>query len=400
MVPTETKSVEGKDAVWKKALDLLKRPTSLGLAGTLGIAVGVIGWGGFNTAMEATNSLEFCTSCHEMRDTVYQEYKTSIHYSNPAGVRAICSDCHVPKDWTHKIVRKVQASNELWGKLTGSISTPEKFEAKRLELAKHEWARMKASDSRECRNCHSFQAMDFQHQRPKSAEQMQKAMNEGGTCIDCHKGIAHKLPDMTTGWKSIYSDLVAAAATTAPKAGASVTTLATKGFWLTKPASADAAVDGRLLAPTPVAVLESDGGFVKVAVSGWQQEGAERIVYALQGKRIFVAALGSDTVDKVEHGKTVTDPDTEQKWTEAKLAVWVKSDLMTAEAAKVDAFGQEMFGASCGLCHAAPPLGHYLANQWIGNLNAMKRFVALDDEQFRFLQKWVQLHASDTGGHK
>ena len=92
------------------------------------------------------------------------------------------------------IIRKVQASNEVWGKLTGTISTPEKFEAKRLELAKHEWARMKATDSRECRNCHSFQAMDFEHQRPKAAEQMRKAYQDGGTCIDCHKGIAHSLP--------------------------------------------------------------------------------------------------------------------------------------------------------------------------------------------------------------
>ena len=385
--------------MWTRAIALLKQPVALGLAGTLGIAVGIVGWGGFNTVMEATNSLEFCTSCHEMRDTVFEEYKKTIHYSNPAGVRAICSDCHVPKDWTHKIVRKAQATGELWGKITGSISTPEKFEAKRLELAKHEWARMKATDSRECRNCHSFEAMDFTHQKKKEAsDQMQKAWKEGGTCIDCHKGIAHKLPDMTQGYKALYDELVAAAAATPPKAGARPTTLATKGFWLEKPASDTAAVDGRILAPTPVEVVGGEGGFVQVKVAGWQQEGAERLIYAEQGKRIFVAALGSDAVDKVARGKTVTDPDTDQKWTEATLTAWVKADLMVTDAAKVDAYGAEMFNASCGLCHAAPQTGHYLANQWIGVLNAMKRFVSLDDEHFRFVQKWVQLRAQDTGG--
>jgi cytochrome c-type protein NapC len=66
-----------------------------------------------------------------MRDTVYQEYKKTIHYSNRTGVRAICSDCHVPKDWTHKMVRKIKASGEVWGKITGVIDTPEKFEALR-----------------------------------------------------------------------------------------------------------------------------------------------------------------------------------------------------------------------------------------------------------------------------
>ena len=386
--------------MWKK-LTSCDRKWTLGLVAAGGIVAGVVGWGGFNTAMEMTNSLEFCISCHEMRDNVYQEYKKTIHYSNPAGVRAICSDCHVPKDWTHKIVRKVQASKELWGKLTGYIDTPEKFEAHRLELARHEWDRMKASDSRECRNCHSFDAMDFAHQKKKEAsEQMQKAWKEGGTCIDCHKGIAHKLPDMTTGWKSMWGELVEASKSAAPAVGDKPTALTTKGLWLAKPASDDAAVDGRLLAPTPVEVIGRDGDFVRVKILGWQQEGAERILYALQGKRIFVAALGSDAVDKVEHGKVVTDPDTDQKWTEATLTAWTSRAMLSKDTAKIESYGAEMFNASCGLCHAAPPVEHYLANQWIGNLNAMKRFVALDDEQFRFLQKWVQLHAGDTGGHK
>jgi trimethylamine-N-oxide reductase cytochrome c-type subunit TorC len=385
--------------VWEKLGDA--RVRTIGLVGFAGVVIGVVGWGGFNTAMEATNTLEFCISCHEMRSTVYEEYKKTIHYSNPAGVRAICSDCHVPKDWTHKIVRKIQASGELWGKLVGTIDTPEKFEAERLRLAKHEWDRMKAVDSRECRNCHSFEAMDFQHQKKKEAsDQMQKAWKEGGTCIDCHKGIAHKLPDMTTGWKSQWTDLVGASKALSPKVGDKPTTLATKGFWLDKPAAETATVDGRLLAPTPIEVVARDGAFLKVKVAGWQQEGAERIVYALQGKRIFVAALGNAAVAKVEHGKTMVDPDTEQKWTEATLTVWTTAQMLGADAAKISSYGAEMYNASCGLCHAAPQTGHYLANQWIGNLNAMKRFVALDDEQFRFLQKWVQLNAQDTGGHK
>jgi cytochrome c-type protein NapC len=160
----------------------------------VGFFGGVIFWGGFNTALEATNSLEFCISCHEMRDTVYQEYKQTIHYSNRTGVRAVCSDCHVPKDWVHKMARKIQASGEIYGKLMGTIDTPEKFEAKRLELAEHEWARMKKTDSRECRNCHSFDGMAKDAQTPTAWRRHQGAQKKGETCIDCHKGIAHKEP--------------------------------------------------------------------------------------------------------------------------------------------------------------------------------------------------------------
>ena len=81
----------------------------------VGFFGGIFFWGGFHTALEATNTLPFCISCHEMRDNVFQEYKETIHYQNRTGVHAICSDCHVPKSWGYKVMRKIQASQELWG---------------------------------------------------------------------------------------------------------------------------------------------------------------------------------------------------------------------------------------------------------------------------------------------
>ena len=124
-------------------------------------AAGIVFWGGFNWALELTNTESFCISCHEMEDNVFKEYRSTIHYTNRTGVRATCPDCHVPHEWRHKIVRKIRASNELWHKMLGSINTREKFNAKRLELAQHEWNRMKATDSRECRNCHAYNYMDY-----------------------------------------------------------------------------------------------------------------------------------------------------------------------------------------------------------------------------------------------
>ena len=177
---------------WKPSL--MSRKVLLG--STLGAAlffmlVGVIFWGGFNTAMEATNTLTFCISCHEMEENVYQEYKKTIHYSNRSGVRATCSDCHVPDPWVHKVVRKVQASNELLHKMMGTIDTPEKFNEHRLEMAKRVWDAMKKTDSRECRNCHDFGSMNPASQKGRARKQHINAMNAGNTCIDCHKGIAH-----------------------------------------------------------------------------------------------------------------------------------------------------------------------------------------------------------------
>jgi len=154
--------------------------------------VGVFFWAGFNTAMEATNTMPFCIGCHEMEENVYQEYLPTIHYGNRSGVQAGCPDCHVPRPWIAKMIRKVQASGEVFHKIMGTVDTPEKFDGKRLQLAKRVWNTMKETDSRECRNCHHFDAMNPKFQRPRARKQHLNAFKTGQTCIDCHKGIAHK----------------------------------------------------------------------------------------------------------------------------------------------------------------------------------------------------------------
>lgn len=180
--------------------DLLNRPSkhfSLAFLTVGGFIAGIVFWGGFNTALEVTNTETFCVGCHEMRDNVFEELKATIHYTNRSGVRATCPDCHVPHNWTDKIARKMQASKEVWGALFGTINTREKFLAKRDELAQHEWARLASNDSLECRNCHDFISMDFTVQSKRAAEQHERYLaSREKTCIDCHKGIAHRLPEV------------------------------------------------------------------------------------------------------------------------------------------------------------------------------------------------------------
>lgn len=168
-----------------------------------GFVAGLVFWGAFNTVLEATNTEAFCVSCHEMKTNVFEELKGTIHYVNRSGVRATCPDCHVPHNWTDKIARKMEASKEAWGHLFGSIDTRDKFLALRKHMAEREWQRMKANDSLECRNCHSSQSMDLSKQSPRAAQAHEKFLFTGEkTCIDCHKGIAHKLPNMSgvPGW--------------------------------------------------------------------------------------------------------------------------------------------------------------------------------------------------------
>lgn len=159
----------------------------------VGAVVGVIFSGAFASFVQYSNTLDFCTSCHEMRDTVYKEYKETPHYSNRTGVRAVCADCHVPhKNWIATLVKKTFATKELIYHITGIVDSPEELDAKRLELAQAVWARMEGNDSRFCRNCHETEAMVLSSQKKRAQVKHKEAQDEGKTCIDCHKGIAHK----------------------------------------------------------------------------------------------------------------------------------------------------------------------------------------------------------------
>lgn len=158
------------------------------------ILLGGLFFAGGKTAIDHTNTLEFCTSCHEMKDNNFEEYKDTIHAKNRTGVKAICSDCHVPHDFVSTMIRKIYAANDVFQHFAGKIDTKEKFEAHRLELAKRVWLRMKETDSKECRSCHDTQAMDPEKQGKTARKQHQKLLSGERTCIDCHYGIAHKEP--------------------------------------------------------------------------------------------------------------------------------------------------------------------------------------------------------------
>lgn len=369
--------------------------TRWGTAFVLGIGglAGIIFWGGFNTAMEATNSMEFCISCHEMRENVHAEYVETIHYRNASGVRAICSDCHVPEAWGAKVVRKVWATRELYHHLAGSIDTAEKFEAHRATMAKRVWAQMEANDSRECRNCHSEVATDFAaHADPEGARQMQEGLAAGETCISCHKGIAHRLPDLTTGYLAMYEALQREACDGAPGAGL-VYSLDAKDMFL---GGTGGPADGRLLPATALQVLGRDGDRLHLRLEGWQQEGAERVIYARQGQRILSAVLRPAAIAAIERSEAQPDPETGLVWSRVALEFWSPAEGLVADPDALWAYGAEMYQASCSTCHSLHDPRQFLANQWIGNLKAMERFITLDDDRERFLLKYLQFHARDA----
>jgi nitrate/TMAO reductase-like tetraheme cytochrome c subunit len=157
----------------------------------VGLGVGAVAVVAFEQTMHYTSQDAFCMTCHQ--DNAGKEWMQSVHYRNPQGVVVNCASCHIPHDFAPKMVVKVGAIKDVWGFLQGKISTPEKYEALRLEMAQHEWSRLKANGAKECRQCHKLEAMD-NPDMPFVKDEHEAALKSGKICTDCHQGVAHTPP--------------------------------------------------------------------------------------------------------------------------------------------------------------------------------------------------------------
>lgn len=184
-----------------KASRLWRLPKSRWLLGiplgaVFAFGLGAIALGAMNFTLHATSSTEFCYTCHSHELFIKPEYEASSHFSNASGVRAGCSDCHLPHDnWFELVWTKAVVSLDIIPEVMGKIDTAEKYEAHRAEMAESVWRQFKSNDSKFCRSCHSFSAMNFDEQERNAARRHGKAEERGETCIDCHYGMVHKAPD-------------------------------------------------------------------------------------------------------------------------------------------------------------------------------------------------------------
>jgi cytochrome c-type protein NapC len=163
----------------------------------VGLLIGAVGVIGTQVALAVTGTDEFCgTACHSHAKFVYPEHKTSSHYANRTGVRAMCTDCHVPHDYPAKLIYKARAGiTDAFAELKGVIATQEKFERERWRMANIVWDEMRVNNSANCRSCHDDKAWDNKKQSEDAVKQHKKFLAGKATCIDCHTGVAHKEPE-------------------------------------------------------------------------------------------------------------------------------------------------------------------------------------------------------------
>lgn len=181
---------------WRRLTSPSARWSVLSLI-VIGILIGAAGVIGTDAMVKATGTVEFCGgACHSMRAFTLPEYKQSAHYANASGVVATCSDCHVPHRYPEKLWYKAKAGiRDIVQESRGAIATAELYEKERWRLANSVWSEMKANDSANCRYCHQFSAETVAKQKSAAQKMHKMVLDKKGTCIDCHKGVAHKEPE-------------------------------------------------------------------------------------------------------------------------------------------------------------------------------------------------------------
>ena len=161
----------------------------------VGILIGFVATAGTQVMVAVTGTDKFCGgACHSMQ-WVAKEHKESVHGNNRTGVVAGCADCHIPHDYPRILWYKaVAGTKDIIGEMRGVISTEEKFNKARLEMAKHVWAEYKATNSENCRSCHLFTPATLTKQKDFVRPMHQQVLDKQATCIDCHKGTGHAAP--------------------------------------------------------------------------------------------------------------------------------------------------------------------------------------------------------------
>ncbi|WP_407334400.1 pentaheme c-type cytochrome TorC [Enterovibrio sp. 27052020O] len=387
----------------RKLWATMRRPATKISLGTLtlgGFIAGVIFWGGFNTALEATNTEQFCISCHTMRENVYPELQHTVHWSNTSGVRATCPDCHVPHNWTDKIARKMQASKEVFAQVFGVIGTREKFLDKRLELAQHEWARFSANGSAECKTCHKYESMQIENMRPAARLQMTQAAERDQSCIDCHKGIAHELPAEMDSTGGMLGKLISQAHSTNYEKDKPVYSVNFLEMYVDQ----NLTQDGGVLEPaTMVTVLDDSEESVKVALTGWRKmKGFGRVIYEDFGLNIASAALSKAVAQSntdVRTFETKEDELTGLTWQRVEVDLWVKKADFLDNIDPIWTEAKQAYDTNCSLCHTQPAVAHFDANTWPGMFDGMMGFVNFDQATQALVLKYLQKHSSTFADH-
>ncbi|SHF47414.1 Formylglycine-generating enzyme, required for sulfatase activity, contains SUMF1/FGE domain [Mariniphaga anaerophila] len=142
-----------------------------------------------NKALEYTSTNESCEVCH-VHPHVFDSWKLSTHYDNPAGFRVGCVDCHLPPKGQGYLKEKmIAAARDVYG-LVFKDSADFNWEQKStLEYAKHHVFK------ESCLHCHQNLFPLTLSKEGQDAHLYYSQNEEELRCINCHLNVGHFDPN-------------------------------------------------------------------------------------------------------------------------------------------------------------------------------------------------------------
>ncbi|WP_375748114.1 NapC/NirT family cytochrome c [Vibrio sp. HN007] len=358
---------------------------SIAFIAAVGILIGWISLGGAAAIMHYTSSTEFCVSCHSMSIPL-EEYEGSIHYSNAKGIRAECSDCHIPTDISGYLFTKIRATKDIYHEfVTGKIDSEDKYEEHRMAMAEMVWAQMRKNDSVTCRSCHTFEAMDTYEQSKDAVKMHEYGRENNQTCIDCHKGVAHFAPEPEMDSEAF--DKLLSIASSTPKDATVV-----------YPIQRIAMEDLGFINPTATLnVISTDESIRQVQLDAYQMKGAEQVLYMGRGQRAIVATLTEKGISTLETGEYQAD-EYGNEWRSATLYTSIDAPVVNSQE-PIWAYAEELDNVYCSTCHAKIAAHHFTVNAWGPVAKGMGERTDITSEDLELLTKYFQHHAKDVVNH-
>lgn len=350
-----------------------------------GIAASIVIFFATFTALKTTSTTDFCLSCHSMQ-IPYEEYQGSVHFTNAKGIRAECSDCHIPNDTVSFLWAKIRATKDIYHHyVTGKIDTEDKFEQHREAMAKTVWQQFRANDSQTCRSCHSFEAMDRYQQSEQASNMHQYAIENQQTCIDCHKGVAHFAPEPELDSQA-YKNLITQATNTDTNAS----NLFSIGFIDIQPL-------GTIHPAVAMHGNQYQQGKRQITLSGYQMKGAEQVLYMGKGQRNIIATLSKQGQSALITGEFSSDAYNNQ-WRTASLTTEIQDPVLSS-AEPIWQYAEQLDNVYCATCHAKIPSNHFSVNAWGPVAKGMGERTDISPLDLEILTKFFQNHAKDVIGH-
>ncbi|MCL6414717.1 NapC/NirT family cytochrome c [Aestuariirhabdus sp. Z084] len=347
----------------------------------IGALVGFAALGATTYAITATSTTEFCLSCHTMQ-IPNEEYQSSIHYSNAKGFRAECVDCHLPPDTLGYLIAKIRATKDIYHEfITKKISTEEKYEAHRLEMAEMVWEQMRANNSASCRECHNPEAMDTYEQTEDTVKIHEYGIENSLTCIDCHKGIAH-FPPVIELDSEAFNNLLSHTENVPADA---------KRVYTVE--GADMGELGRINPAVQLELISSNDNQREVKISGYQMKGAEQVIYLAEGKRAIIAMLSEQGQAALTVSEFKAD-EYNNEWRSAELTATIDAPVL-ASSEPLWEYAEQLDNVYCAGCHAIIPSHHFTVNAWGPIAKGMGDRTDISALDLEILTKYFQNHAKD-----